>query len=169
MWKCEFSLSADCKPIVGTFEGFITSVNVILQFEPQRILYFTPKIEIKMPDGNSSMKDHLPGPSSPAQGFLHHCTSNCTNTPQGRAWRAHPEADLPVPLWGAVLELGRAAMPWCDWQEECRQREEIKFNHCFHHGLPNCSWANCVSILCLSSPLWPKAVLKALSKLKTTV
>lgn len=43
MWKFEFSLSADCKPIVGTFEGFITSLNAILQFEQQKMPYFTPK------------------------------------------------------------------------------------------------------------------------------
>lgn len=97
MWKCEFSLSSDCKPIVVTYEGFITSVSAILQFKQQRMPHFTPKQichAVKMSDCNSSMKGHLSGTAPLAQGFLPECTSNCTNIQQGRAWRAHPEPDL---------------------------------------------------------------------------
>lgn len=110
MCKCEFSPRADSKLVVGTYEGFITSVNAILQFKQQRMPYFTPKKchIAKMSDGNSSMKDHLSGPGSLAQGFLHSCPSSCTDTQQGRAWRAPPGQTSAVPL--VVLELGRAVL-----------------------------------------------------------
>lgn len=121
-----------------------------------------------MSDGNSSMKDHLSGPILLLRASCITAPATVQRPSKAEAGGHTLRQSWPVALWGAVSELGRAAMPCCDWQAEFRQREEIPFNHCFHRGLPNWPWANCISISCLSSPPWPKAALEAFSKLKTT-
>lgn len=61
MWKWEFRLSSDCKPVIGKYEYLITSVSaILLQFKQQRMLYFTPKKKkkksrtVKTPDCNKA-------------------------------------------------------------------------------------------------------------------
>lgn len=97
MWKCEFSLSSDCKPIEGTYEGFITSVSAILQFKQQRMPYFTLKKGLSYSKNVWWRQLHERPPVRPkfsCSGLLPQCTSSCIKSQEGRAWKAHPEPDL---------------------------------------------------------------------------